>query len=245
LNGLAQVPPHGFGGGMPPSAGDYYILRDTNLAALLADRTMPTEPRLEADRETTRNKITHMVLSRGDIFVAASGGGGGLGDPLLRDPATVGRDVADRYLTVDHARAAYGVVVDEDGAVQEDATAERRADMRRARIGSDPEREASITETVGVAVVQGVSGWTCAYCEHQIAGDGDWREGDGIVIREVPVAERFAELGMTVRDRTEAPRVVLREHFCGACASALGAETLTEGLRAKPAEPAAKTTVAG
>jgi N-methylhydantoinase B len=238
-NGVAQVPPHGFGGGLPPSAGDYYILRETNLAALLAEGKMPTEARLEAERETTRNKITHLVLSRGDVFVACSGGGGGLSDPLLRDPERVAEDVRNRYATAEHARTAYGVVLDAAGRVDRAATEACRMACLAERIGHNPERAMSIPETTGVSVCPTDDGtaWTCGYCEAEFRSQsGDWRESDDIVVRESPIAERFAELKMMVRDRLEAPRVVLREHFCAGCGGALGAETLTEGLRSKPTE---------
>jgi N-methylhydantoinase B len=229
-NGLSQVPPHGFGGGLPPAVGDYYMLRETNSDELLADGRMPTAERVTGTHETARNKVAHLVLARGDVFVAGSGGGGGLGDPLLRAPELVARDVADRYVSSELAAVAYGVILSAAGAVDESATSERRAELLRERIGREPERVMSAPETVGVAVRRGDEGWVCAYCAATIAGaGGDWREGDGVVVREAPMADRFASLGMHVRDRVEAPRVVLREHFCGMCGGSLGAETLTDG----------------
>ena len=39
--------------------------------------------------------------------------GGGYGDPLERDPQKVLDDVLDGFITVDHARDDYGVVLDE------------------------------------------------------------------------------------------------------------------------------------
>jgi acetone carboxylase gamma subunit len=56
----------------------------------------------------------------------------------------------------------------------------------------------------------------------------NWREGD-VVLIERPIAERYAELQMQVRDRDQEPWVVLREHFCPRCAASLAVDVSTEG----------------
>ncbi len=48
--------------------------------------------------------------------------GGGFGEPRKRDPARVTADVADGLVSRDAAREVYGVVVTEDGEVDEAAT---------------------------------------------------------------------------------------------------------------------------
>jgi N-methylhydantoinase B/oxoprolinase/acetone carboxylase alpha subunit len=47
----------------------------------------------------------------GDSFTRPSAGGGGLGDPLERDPQRVLEDVVDGYVSVERAKKDYGVVV--------------------------------------------------------------------------------------------------------------------------------------
>ena len=80
---------------------------------------------------------------------------------------------------------------------------------------------------------------TCASCEEELApSDENWR--DGATLHEAPIADRFASLGMLVRDRTESPRVTMREYFCPACASSLGVDVATEGLEVMPAATALK-----
>ncbi|MCY3887301.1 MAG: hydantoinase B/oxoprolinase family protein [Chloroflexi bacterium] len=75
-------------------------------------------------------------VQRGDVMTFVSNGGGGYGDPLERDPARVLADVVDEYATIAHARATYGVVINEIDRrrllfeVDEAATAELRAAMR-------------------------------------------------------------------------------------------------------------------
>lgn len=48
----------------------------------------------------------------GDLVSVRTGGGGGWGDPLRRDPRAVADDVRNELLTVDEARAQYGVSID-------------------------------------------------------------------------------------------------------------------------------------
>ncbi len=53
-------------------------------------------------------------------------GGGGFGDPLRRDPALVADDVANGLVSEESAEADYGVILTDDGRVDEQATAKRR-----------------------------------------------------------------------------------------------------------------------
>lgn len=65
------------------------------------------------------------------MIYALSGGGGGWGDPLDRDPERVRQDVIDEYVSVEGALADYGVVLDpEKLVVLEDETNRKRAQRR-------------------------------------------------------------------------------------------------------------------
>lgn len=71
------------------------------------------------------------VQKPGEILLAQSGGGGGWGDPLDRDPAMVLRDVLDEYVSIEGARRDYGVVIDPVNlTVDEDATRQLREERR-------------------------------------------------------------------------------------------------------------------
>jgi N-methylhydantoinase B len=65
-------------------------------------------------------EIVHGKASRefayGDVISFQQSGAGGYGDPFERDPARVLDDVLDDYLSIDAARAQYGVVIIGDGA---------------------------------------------------------------------------------------------------------------------------------
>jgi N-methylhydantoinase B len=73
-------------------------------------------------------------LAYGAVLSFQQSGAGGYGDPLARDPARVLDDVLDDYVSIDAARAEYGVVIAGEGfdlRVDEAATATLRARPRR------------------------------------------------------------------------------------------------------------------
>src|SRR5437773_945575 len=75
-------------------------------------------------------KVGGLKLVRGEKVSLRSGGGGGWGPPLERDPERVLSDVRNEYLTVEQARDIYGVVV-EGMQVDGGRTQRRREEMRR------------------------------------------------------------------------------------------------------------------
>jgi N-methylhydantoinase B len=67
----------------------------------------------------------------GDVVVMDAAGGGGYGDPLERDPELVENDVADGYVSLERAKADYGVVINPDTMkVDVEATRTLRASLR-------------------------------------------------------------------------------------------------------------------
>ncbi|WP_135822189.1 hydantoinase B/oxoprolinase family protein [Halostella litorea] len=63
----------------------------------------------------------------GEMVSNRSGGGGGYGDPYDRDPEAVREDILDGYVSAEQAADRYGVVVTDDGELDEAATAARRS----------------------------------------------------------------------------------------------------------------------
>ncbi|MEM7800984.1 MAG: hydantoinase B/oxoprolinase family protein [Chloroflexota bacterium] len=74
-------------------------------------------------------KTNAHTLKDGDAVQTRTGGGGGYGSPLERDPHLVREDVLDRYVTPEGAKRDYGVVLRDDLSVDEEATATYRAQM--------------------------------------------------------------------------------------------------------------------
>jgi N-methylhydantoinase B len=238
FNACSQTPPRGFGGGYPASAGTYYPIDGTNLMELIEAGRLPLDGALEGQKRDVPSKIAHMVMNRTDVQVWKSGGGGGVGDPLLRDPAMVADDVRNGWITAEHAANAYGVALDpRSGEADPEGTRLLRDQIRAERIGGQPERALAEPRTPGAAVrVDDEAGqWLCGHCGAELGGiDENWRAA-GAVARERPITERYAELGMYVRPRSEPPTVTLREYFCPACAAALTVDVATDELETIPA----------
>ena len=78
-------------------------------------------------------KFSGLRVGAGDVHVFYGPCGGGFGDPLQRPAAKVLDDVLDGFCTVEHARLAYGVIVDPIAeTVDEAATTALREQMRGA-----------------------------------------------------------------------------------------------------------------
>jgi len=90
--------------------------------------------RTDGSEENMPSKCDRVKVDAGDLLYFDTWGGGGCGDPLERDPANVSFDVEAGLVTVEGARR-YGVVLNEDGVVDADATAKLRAQMAKARGG--------------------------------------------------------------------------------------------------------------
>jgi N-methylhydantoinase B len=69
------------------------------------------------------------LLAAGSSVTIMTAGGGGWGDPLDREPTRVRTDVIDEYVSRDDARNVYGVVLDAEQNVDEDATVKLRAKL--------------------------------------------------------------------------------------------------------------------
>jgi N-methylhydantoinase B len=77
------------------------------------------------------SRFSDHVLHPGEVFSLETPGGGGLGDPLRRDPQRVLNDVRNGYVTPKKAREVYRVAidaVDSDFALNEAQTRALRAE---------------------------------------------------------------------------------------------------------------------
>jgi len=68
------------------------------------------------------SKVTSVALAGGQCVRIESPGGGGWGDPRDRDVDAVARDVALGYISRQAAESDYGVILNSDGSVDQDAT---------------------------------------------------------------------------------------------------------------------------
>lgn len=101
---------------------------------------------------STPGKVAGEVLRRGDALVMEAAGGGGWGDPLQREVDRVLTDVVAGFITVQRASNIYGVVLNDDLAVDEDATRQRREELAGLRVHL---KLAALPETSAFAGVRG------------------------------------------------------------------------------------------
>lgn len=107
INGdRAVTPPYGIFGGHPGATGRCTIYRSDGTAKRIAPNMM------KADR---------IPLQAGEIIVIEAPSGGGYGDPLDRESPLVQQDVMDRIVTPESARRDYGVVINPQTYVIDDA----------------------------------------------------------------------------------------------------------------------------
>lgn len=116
LSDRAVIPPFGMGGAGSAAPVTVSVRRDGE------EVPFPTP-----------GKVTGFTISAGDMVVMQSAGGGGFGDPLIRDPERVRCDVAAGYVSRERALSGYGVVLTPDGAVDTGATASTRSALAAAR----------------------------------------------------------------------------------------------------------------
>jgi N-methylhydantoinase B len=220
----SQVPPDGFGGGLPAGGSGHEVWRDTDVAALMAAGSLPTSGNVTAARrELLAINQSGVSVDRGDVFYEWIAGGGGYGDPLLRDPARVAQDLADGYVTAAVAGEVYGVALT-DGVVDATGTEELRNRLRTERLGGTAPTAPILPGAVGTsasAPERDGDGWRCPASGSTFSTAEDWRAD--AVRRTSPAAERLRGLGVRTRERTHGADVVLEEYYSPTCGTLLEA----------------------
>lgn len=143
-------------------------------------------------------------ITPADLFEVTWQGGGGLGDPLDRDPADVLADVRYGVVTRAAALQTYGVVLDAAGdAVDQAATHAARRAARAARLGVDPDWLTDPAPVAGgpaeaglrladrlVAVRDDAGQWQVRTIDGAVLSQGStrWREGAHRLAMTLPAA---------------------------------------------------------
>jgi N-methylhydantoinase B len=109
-----KCPPWGLWGGKPGEFGDYLM-------------------RLPGENEFKSMAGSHVPVPVQSEVIVRTGGGGGFGDPLERDPAAVRNDVREEFITLAAAREDYGVVLRDDLTLDEAATKRQRDAIKQRR----------------------------------------------------------------------------------------------------------------
>ena len=137
----------GVAGGYPSNTNQFVIKRGTNVRDLLAAGGVPDDlADVDGELEIFTEPIVKTSQGPDDVHRYVAMGGGGYLDPLERDPEKVLADFVVGAVSPEHARAAYGVVIDTGGMCVDAAATDRR----RREIREERRRSASpVGEAVG------------------------------------------------------------------------------------------------
>jgi N-methylhydantoinase B len=134
----------GLFGGYPGSSSFFDWMVDTNISEVIANETaIPTAGKrltdfLKGDYRTGPVCMTSgsRKLRTGDItHSSTNGGGGGLGDPLERDPGLIVKDIVNKVVTLEVAQKVYAVAIHPETLEIDYGTTEKlRAERRKERL---------------------------------------------------------------------------------------------------------------
>jgi N-methylhydantoinase B len=226
----------GLAGGYFALAGNF--LRTTGGAvgtAMAAGRLPGDRDQIQAEIDSFERlhpQATLMPVPPGDAVVIEYNGGGGYGDPLLREPERVARDVTAGRISSGAASTFYGVVVDAAGSIDAAATDQRRSAIRTERLtgASTPTRDVPAGDPVpalpgaaggvDLSSLDGAFCWTCSACGAWLApADASYLAGAASSQRPPhEVDDRMYVDPALFGDVT----IGLRQYFCPECAGLLG-----------------------
>src|SRR5215470_3132805 len=224
----------GMMGGYPATTNVYKFKRGTDILNRFTVRQMPADM-----AEVSGEDVTLQLRQEGfrqeprDVYAVIWSAAGGFGDPLERDPERVRSDVVEeRCVSIDAARELYGVVITEEGLVDEAATRKLRSGRRDA----NRKKDGSVAHLEGTVI------------SHLTDALDLRREGDGV---HTACSRCAADLGLVRanykdlcarRDRDIAAanpnigdyrryiddRPVFRQFFCPGCGALIENEVARE-----------------
>jgi N-methylhydantoinase B len=129
----------GLFGGLPSPSSRVTILEGTDVQEQFAAQRIPADLDQIAHEKRTyffpKQNAIPMTLKA--VMEGTAMGGGGYGDPLLREPGRVAEDVRAGYVSAASASQIFGVIV-KDGDLDEAATDARRKEILDQRSAWDP-----------------------------------------------------------------------------------------------------------
>ncbi len=227
-SGKATSQNPGLAGGYPGNLGHDVIVQGAAVDSMLAHGAVPGNlDELAGDAQVTQC-FAESILSPGDVLYMNCQGGGGYGDPVLRDPGLVAQDYRDGLISLVMAKDIYGVILTDDSAVNVDATEEYRTEIRQARLRNmkvasvlrdERQFEAGrpIDDNMTLVSHDSVTGIYCRHCGHAL-GDENNVLHLGVVKGESRLAGPIvrSEPGLFIDEE-----VSFIQHVCPGCATAI------------------------
>lgn len=236
-NGKARPDAAGLAGGYPGSCQYDAVARGANVAAQFAAGRIPgTIEELGGELDVIPDRCETLISLDDAIYVHPSGGGG-YGDPLLRDPALVAADVRNRRVSKAVATTIYGVQLDNHQTVDLAATEQLRREIRATRGASKDDvtfgtggPAAADTDHLNVNLtvrtVDNVASLACRHCQTPL-GSTESELDQYTLVRELPVAEAIPDAA-DPRTYVDAD-TVFRALTCPGCGTYLHASIVPDG----------------
>lgn len=227
---------YGIFGGHPGEENRRVLLLNSNVRELMRAGVVPHVPEIDGAEQETRGRFGTAQLNSDAVYAIMPQAGGGWGDPLDRAAASVQVDLDDGCVSREAAVSVYGVVIDRDGHVDEDATTRRRDEIRASRrawasAGSEPIASlpgADVLERVGPLgevleiMTDGVEHFVGCRCGHVLCGaDTNWRE----YVRMATATP--AALGPAIPRLDSA--IEVRQYACPGCGALLSVDVRRRG----------------
>jgi N-methylhydantoinase B len=231
-NAMPGIPSRGMLGAYPGGTNSFEIAHNAPIRSEFARGTIPQDFSLAQRVEVPANHVAGIPLPEGGAFRALTGGGSGMGDPLLRDPAAVAADVIAGFVSARSAAAAYGVVLTGNGAPDPRSTEIRRAAIRVERLGTQPRTTPTVTGDFQPSLKLSGAGderkICCARCDYGLSLiSADWKAH--AVRRDFGAAERLAQFDIAVQVWSET-LILLYEWYCPSCATMLETNLYPDGV---------------
>ena len=245
--GTGAEMPNGIGiaGGMPGSAISIARVVDTDIAKRIeAGSPLPDRLKeIDGKLEWLICKHTRSPILAGDVWYHSWQGGGGYGDPLLRDPARVADDLARGAISPQAAAEIYGVVLARDGSADLAATERRRGDIRAKRRQSNQQIDANGAYVsykgrgraeIGPALVVDMEQDSvfCPQCGHRHCGTGD-----NLLKHLGFVAAPLWAAGPVRGEAYDSGRFKLRQFVCRSCGGLVDVQVGLDGAPLSYARP--------
>jgi N-methylhydantoinase B len=213
----------GTAGGYPGAGANAFLVRATDVWERIRDGSLPLGlDHLRGVLEALPAKQAFR-LGAGDVFATQPHGGGGLGDPLERDPKAVLRDVIQGFVSREWAAQAFGVVLTDEDAVDMEGTRRAREARRRERLvrgggragevrgrAAGPPRGRRFGETLRVRDGTVV----CASCEFPLCDEGTNPKERCLVVEE-DLGAANPRIAVRWKGRSEKFRLVA--YVCPGC----------------------------
>jgi len=224
-----ELPGRGYGGGFPGGAGFNHLIRGSNIRSLIEEGKIPTSAdQVDGTLDPMPGKGSNIPFRNDEVYFGKSCGGGGLGDPFLRPPDFVHKDVLEGRVTQEVAEKIYGAQFNEGGGIDHDGTWRKRDEVRSNRVSTKKvplKTDNSLSGQFGAVPLE--KHWVCSNCRTPISPIATpWKST--IEPQRNELVAIFEESGQFVRAREDKP-VIFAERFCSNCGALLSTDLEVTG----------------